>query len=70
MTYFCTECRIWNDGCGRKSDEDLCAADDRCNGFRLTKQSVRRNDRVVDGEIEVRIWAIVACLGKTQSSVR
>ena len=65
-TYFCTESRVGSDGCGRECDEDLCAADDRCNGFGWTKQPVRCNNRIVYGEVEIRIGAIIACLDKIQ----
>jgi hypothetical protein len=34
-----------------EQDEDLCAANDRCNGFWWTKQSVGRNNYVVHGEV-------------------
>ena len=60
--YFCTESGVRCNGCGGECDEDLCASDDRRNGFLKTEQSVRCNDRVVHGEGVERIRAIVTCL--------
>ena len=53
MTYFCAEPGVWSKGCGGECNEELCAADDRCNGFWWTKQSVRGNNRIVYRKAEI-----------------
>lgn len=51
ITYLRAESGVRGDGCCGEGYEDLCAADDGCNGFWWTKQSVGRNNRVVQGEV-------------------